>query len=467
MEVMLYRTAAPHPTSHPRAPQDASPAPTLTPGDTAALAAFLLGRGEPPPPEHLRAHGVAPYAFTALPDGHPMRPALRPHYLASLARHHALKRDIVPLLAAWRDAGIEALLFKGFHLAEFVYPVPGTRFHGDVDVLIPHGREAEAADVAREAGWAIDLDSARVLGRPHDHGAFHAVRVGGATQADVHRWILHSPTPWNAVQRRITAAVWERSVEREWEGIRVREPDPVDALLVALILQRCWGGDRWGLKPCDILDFRYLVERRGVTREALWARARELRCTRTLASFLERCDPEVGRFDLRVPRGAARWRLDLRAIPERGPIGLDRAIGRLLRAPGSALDLLRAIPVTMAAALRLRRERDIRRLLDSLEPADPPAEPSSERRRFRTVRGIRWAARLLPTLGSGTCLVRSIALYIALRRQGWPVVFVSGVRRETDGVKGHAWVELDGRVLPELIEPANSRLYQVMIRHPA
>lgn len=435
--------------------------------DAATLAAFLLGRGEPPPPEYLRARGVAAYAYAVLPDGHPVRPALRADYLASLARHHALKREAVPLLAAWRSAGIEALLFKGFHLAEFVYPAPGMRFHGDVDVLIPHGREAEAAGVAREAGWAVELESDRVVGRPYIHGAFNAVRVGGAAQVDAHRWILHSPVPWNGAQRRITAGVWARSVEREWEGVRIREPDPVDALLVALVLQRCWGADRWGLKPCDVLDFRYLAERRGVTSDALWARAREIGCTRTLARFLERCDPDAGRFDLRRPRGAALWRLDRSALPERGPLGLERPAARLLHSPGVAVDLARALPGTIAAVLRLRRERDIRRLLASLEPAAPPAERSSERRRFRTVRAIRWAARLLPTLGSGSCLVRSVALYAALRRQGWPVVFASGVRREPDGVHGHAWVELDGRILPELNEPGNPGLYRVVLRHPS
>ena len=435
-------------------------------GREATLAAFLLGCGEPPPIPLLREKRLAAYAYTAVPPDHPARAELRAAYLAALARHHDLKGEILPLLAAWREAGIDVLLFKGFHLAEFVYPAPGMRFHGDVDVLIGRGCEEEASAIARRLGWAVESDTARVLGRPYAHGAFNLVRVDGAAQVDVHRWILHCPSPWNAVQRRITAAVWANSVEREWEGVRIRELASVDALLVGLILQRCWGGDRWRLKPCDVLDFRLLAERRGVTPEALHARARELGCTRTLARFLERCNPREGRLDLRPPGRASIWRLGLGAWRERRPYDIDLAAARLRVAPRALLDLIRELPRTLAAIARLRLERDVRRLLDAVTPTRVPTRRATEARRFRTVRGIRLATRLLPTFGSGKCLVRSVATYAALRRQGWPVEFVSGVRRDGGDVRGHAWLELGGRPLPELGEPANRTNYRIVLRYP-
>src|SRR5690606_15833362 len=102
----------------------------------ASLTAFLLGRGDPPPEAVIRAARLEGYAYVALPSDHPLRARLRANYLGALARHEAIKREIAPLFRAWNDAGITPLLMKGFHMAEFVYPAPGMRFHGDVDVVL-------------------------------------------------------------------------------------------------------------------------------------------------------------------------------------------------------------------------------------------------------------------------------------------------------------------------------------------
>lgn len=105
-------------------------------GESTGLASWVLGNGIPPCAGTLREARLAAHAYTVLPADHPLRPSLRPDYLVSLRRHQEIKREIVPLLGAWRAAGLDVLLFKGFQLAEFVYPVPGARFHGDVDVLV-------------------------------------------------------------------------------------------------------------------------------------------------------------------------------------------------------------------------------------------------------------------------------------------------------------------------------------------
>src|SRR5690242_3540903 len=101
-----------------------------------SLESFLLGHGDPPAGA-LRESGLGAYAYAALPAGHPLRAGLRTDFLGAIGRHYEIRRELAPLLAAWHDAGIEALLFKGFHLSEFVYPAPGIRFHGDVDVAVP------------------------------------------------------------------------------------------------------------------------------------------------------------------------------------------------------------------------------------------------------------------------------------------------------------------------------------------
>jgi hypothetical protein len=46
-----------------------------------------------------------------------------------------------------------------------------------------------------------------------------------------------------------------------------------------------------------------------------------------------------------------------------------------------------------------------------------------------------------------TCLARSLVLCSLLRRRGLPAQLRIGVSKEKDGLRGHAWVELAGRVI--------------------
>jgi hypothetical protein len=252
--------------------------------------------------------------------------------------------------------------------------------------------------------------------------------------------------------------MWGASELTNWEGAPVRVPAPVDALLVGLVLQRLWN-DHGYLKPHDAIDFRLLIAR--VSRDELRDRARALRCTRTLAHFLDRCDPERGRLRL-VPTRSDRIRLGLVAWRE---WSLVRRRMRFHRAPGVLVDVLGVLPEILAARRQLRAERDLRRLLDRATP-NVPAMRSSLERRFRTVRAMRWATRLFRLNPKGDCALRSVAIYTALARQGWPVTFVSGVRRGERGVEGHAWVECDGRELPELREPTVRLAYRETFRWP-
>lgn len=417
--------------------------------------------------ESLRARGLAAYAYATLPAGDPRRDDLRGDYLAALARHQQIKRELVPLLAAWNQAGVPALLFKGFHLAEWVYPAPGMRFHGDVDVAVRAEDASEAVRIAVSLGWEGEVNSF-ASGRTHSHGVCNLRRPEGATQVDLQRFVIHSHSRMNRVQRRVTAAVWSRSQTVRWEGVEVHLPDPVDALLI-LALQRSWG-DRWGLKPHDALDVRLLAERAGSRwRETLGERARALGCARTLGLFLERCDPERGTLGPAHLSPLEVLRRNLAVVPERPTLWIRRLVARARIVPAASV----AVPAGLVRIVRARqavhRQPDIARLLAALTPVTPPGEPGlrgSLRKRVRTVRGIRWAMRLLPRGAAGPCLIRSLAIYTALRRQGWPVEFVSGVRRTAGGVTGHAWVELEGQVLPELGEPHNRRIFRANVRYP-
>jgi transglutaminase superfamily protein len=79
-------------------------------------------------------------------------------------------------------------------------------------------------------------------------------------------------------------------------------------------------------------------------------------------------------------------------------------------------------------------------------------------RRARALAATTWLAdRLvnrLPWQYGGHCVRRSLLLYYAATRCGYPAQIVFGVRREGDGLTGHAWLELDHQpFLEQLADP--------------
>jgi hypothetical protein len=141
-----------------------------------------------------------------------------------------------------------------------------------------------------------------------------------------------------------------------------------------------------------------------------------------------------------------------------------RRIRVIAELPG---DLVRHLPLLLRVRRGMRETKDLSALLRSLTPASPvTAGDGGVRGRVRVVRGILRLARFLRVNPNGDCLLRSLAIYAALRERGWPVVLVTGLRREPSGLTGHAWVELDGQVLEELKEPENRARYRVSFRYP-
>jgi hypothetical protein len=345
-------------------------------GEQERLQAFLAGQDEPPDTGTLRRYGLAGWTFGSRDRKQLGNAELRSDFLQSFHRHYQIRRELRPLLEAWRRAGVECLLFKGFWLSETVYPTPGMRFYGDVDVLLHESQIKLARTVAVELGW---IEQQPILApTTYSHAAFNLVGPDGHTCLDVHRFLIHSSLPWHHAQQRITAAMWARSRARLWEDLHVRELDPVDAALV-LVLQRSWG-DGWQLKPSDILDLRCLVQTRGVRREQLLARAFELNCSRTLRIFLERCDPWHRRIDL-CPPTEEQLRGYQRAVgSERPLLSYERFftiwLNILRRGPGLCVDIAVAVPSVLRARRALRGHRPMSETLQEVTPADryPEAE---------------------------------------------------------------------------------------------
>ncbi len=402
-------------------------------------------------PAALRHADLAAYTYTRLGGDDPRKTELRADYLSGLARHQAIKQELVPLLAAWHDAGIEALLFKGFYLAEFVYPVPGSRFHGDVDLLLRPEDGPAALAIALRLGWRVPWKPKIPSGNT-SHELFALCMPGGATAVDVHRWFIpQSRLVPNAIGR-ISQAIWEESEGRAWAGTEVRLPSPVDALLAGLVLNRYVKDGQGKSKSHDAIDFAMLTERYGITKDALKRRAAALGFPRTFAAFMEWFDrANSGLCRAPTSRWPA-WPSRMIALAECGFCPTPVLVTRFLKFPGALRDVLKALPIVVRTRGVLRRKRDLREVLRSLTPDEVPSRRSEPLNRLRAVRGIHWAVQLLPVpRGEGRCVLQSLVIYAALRRQGWPVTFVSGVRRTADEFQGHAWItDEDGRVIPEL-----------------
>lgn len=234
-------------------------------------------------------------------------------------------------------------------------------------------------------------------------------------------------------------------------------------VLVGLVLRRCWSAEEWTINPHDVVDFRFIMSRHDVTRDHLLERARSLRCERTLAAFLERCDPDAGRLDLAPLSARQRRRLRWRAFPERGLLGAaESRVARLFAGPLSLPLALRFVPTVMRVRRALRRSTNIPSLLHAL--CDEESVRQSSMRREAVMAGVRWATQLV---GTGPCsewIVRALATFIELRKRGWQVDFVSGVRRDSPLEVAHAWVECDGDVLTEIDQPDVSGEYEQNFR---
>jgi hypothetical protein len=101
-----------------------------------------------------------------------------------------------------------------------------------------------------------------------------------------------------------------------------------------------------------------------------------------------------------------------------------------------------AVLAGLRAALTAPRWIDGPRLTELLRP---PADARRERRVPRGATGsalrlLRVLSRLPGSPWRNTCLYRSVAECLVLRRYGVPAVVRIGVRNEGAGVEAHAWV---------------------------
>ncbi|GGO39192.1 hypothetical protein GCM10008949_46900 [Deinococcus humi] len=366
------------------------------------------------------------------------------------------------------------LLFKGFALAEFEYATPGERFYGDVDVLLPNdpAQLTRAVHIALAHGWRSDGFHALPGQWTHESGRL----MGQHTRIDLHRFALawfggpHHRRPQDQV-RSITQQVWARALRVDWSGIPIWRPHPEDAVVVNVALARQWGNDVGHLKAADYPDTRLLMSKYGLTWDALAARAQSLGGPNTWAAFRSVCDPERHSFAWNSP---TLWRLKTAAQRDGHhtlrarwftwwfpwSVAWRPRLRKLTRLPG-------LLPDVLAAWQAVRAGGDPREHLDRWTPI-PPGRTVSAAAVMDIVAGVRVLTKLFYPRQSlrGTCVPRAYATYRALRRRGFPAVFISGVHRDEQGIQGHAWIEELHAPLKNYGEPLNHLRFKEMLRYP-
>jgi hypothetical protein len=105
--------------------------------------------------------GVAPLAFwmlstagkiSALPQS--ARDALRQSYAATWKHNREIFDELETLAGEFQRADISLVLLKGACFALTIYPDPGTRPMGDLDLLVPVAKWEQAAGIAKTCGYA-------------------------------------------------------------------------------------------------------------------------------------------------------------------------------------------------------------------------------------------------------------------------------------------------------------------------
>jgi Uncharacterised nucleotidyltransferase/Transglutaminase-like superfamily len=402
-----------------------------------ALEAYLLGKREPSL-EMLRAARLEGWGYAHLPEGHALRTALRPAFLASVGRHALIKNHLQRLLEAWAAVGIEALLVKGFALAEFAYSSPGQRFYGDVDILVRPERARDATRIARELGW-LEVWNRDEAFQDYSHEFSHLFSPDRAARIDLHLEFLQAAHPHER-RLELVRALWDASRRAMLGGAPVRVLTPLDSLLL-MLLNRRWG-DWWSHKPSDYPDAQVLQAQGGFRREDLLQRARDLGCEGTVALALESCDPWRETFVLETPPRLERWKRDFAVRHELGFYALEYYWRRALEASARLGGIAQTLPVLLRARRLIRQAPPLETLVSAFAVSPAVDARPSIRTRDAIALGVRWTLWLFgPRVNP--CVPRSLVLLELLSRAGFAVRFRSGVRRNGAAIEGHAWVEVD------------------------
>lgn len=221
-------------------------------------------------PEDVFSRRLLPHAYVSLrslaPEGlHELRQA---HSRALLDFRLLCDRNL-PLLRAWREAGVELVLLKGAALAlsGLVRPM------SDIDVLVRPDDFAQAIRIAGRVGYRPDF-----AGRA-EPGFSHALALSKDRrhEVDLH-WTLLFDARWLGLDENL----WKRCRQVDFAGLRVQVLAPED-----LLLQVCVHAFLAGDHHAWLLDAEHLLSQHLIDWEILWLEAERRRVVPALTSALK------------------------------------------------------------------------------------------------------------------------------------------------------------------------------------
>jgi Uncharacterised nucleotidyltransferase/Transglutaminase-like superfamily len=405
---------------------------------------------------------LAGYAYRTIPEDHALREQLRQPRRNLEIRHQLVKHQLKPLFKGWSDAGIKIMLIKGFWLAEFIYERPGDRGYGDIDVLMPEDQTQQAIQLAQDLGWKVVFNN-KTIGNPNSHEEANLTSSDGLVTIDLHRYALQSAQSWGEYHpKRLTSAFWETAIQRSWEGTTIWLPDPKDGLILNLLNRA--RGDHWKRRISDLPDARSIVKT-GIFQEQLMARATELNVKNSITAALETCNPWTNQISITPPNLWHRISLYVKTATEMGVYELEQFQYQLNRPIDSILGLITMLPILIRVKHALKDQPDLYLIFQKLEQRFIPQKNTSNRKIMRLTRGTKLALMLIGPR-ENACVPRSMALYLALRQHNIQMQFVSGVHRFEGKLRGHAWLELQGRPIEGLGDHDAPDLFKENFRYP-
>jgi hypothetical protein len=171
---------------------------------------------------HLREAGIA------LPAA--VDESLQRTHLASSLVALVANRTLAEMVGAFREAGIDAIVLKGFALSETIYPDAAARPMTDLDLLVHQGDMDRAAACLRRLGYLPAPTHAAI----HDHESDSELQFAPVEHAgvmlDLHWGFVNAEWFRGATRIRLDD-VWQRAVPLAAGPLAARQLSPVDTLI--------------------------------------------------------------------------------------------------------------------------------------------------------------------------------------------------------------------------------------------
>ena len=162
--------------------------------------------------------------------------ALKERYLFTWSENQRFYHSVLPLLRAFEQAGVDAVVLKGLALIARFYRDPGLRPMADVDVLVPPSDVKRASELAVSLAWHPRYPLTPAFLRAKHAGPFdHPTGVA----CDIH-WRVFEEAGGDGADDDFRAAAEPVT----FQGNRLRILSPTDQLLHV-----CGHAARWGEVP--------------------------------------------------------------------------------------------------------------------------------------------------------------------------------------------------------------------------